>query len=152
LGLPVILSDTTAVQLTFAAPEVGLEGAALTFRVTVTDVGGLQGTDESTITVTDSEGGGVTIVSVEPDTLPAGDTIDVIISGSDFVLGAVPNFEKGVGPAPTATNSVVLDEHTISSIVTAGSGGPSRNRVWDVRVTIPDGSSGILVDGLTVVP
>ena len=34
---PVVLSDPTAEQPTFAAPDVGPDGAALTFRLTVTD-------------------------------------------------------------------------------------------------------------------
>jgi hypothetical protein len=152
LGLPVILSDTTAVQPTFTAPEVGSEGAALTFRVTVTDVGGLQGTDESTVTVTDLDSGEITVVSIEPNTLPAGGTIDVIISGSAFVDGAVVSFENGLGPAPTATNTVVFDEQTILSTVSVRSGGPQKNRVWGVMITNPDGASGVLVDGLTVAP
>ncbi len=50
---PVIsLSGSTAAQLTFTSPDVGLSGVALTFRLTVTDSGGLLSTDTSIINVT----------------------------------------------------------------------------------------------------
>ena len=50
---PVIsLSSSTAAQLTFTSPDVGLSGVALTFRLTVTDSGGLLSTDTSIINVT----------------------------------------------------------------------------------------------------
>ncbi|MGB6376833.1 MAG: PKD domain-containing protein [Syntrophobacteria bacterium] len=50
-GPPVTLSNTTAVQLTFTAPDVGPSGKSLTFQVTVTDSGGLQSTDTCIVTV-----------------------------------------------------------------------------------------------------
>jgi hypothetical protein len=40
----------------------------------------------------------------------------------------------------------------ITALITAKDGGPPRNRVWDVRVTNPDGSSGVLTGGFTVTP
>jgi hypothetical protein len=44
-GPAVTLSNTTAVQPTFTAPDVGLNGDTLTFQLRVTDNGGLQSTD-----------------------------------------------------------------------------------------------------------
>jgi predicted RNA-binding protein with TRAM domain len=44
-GTPVTLSNTTAVQPTFTAPDVGPSGESLTFQLTVTDSGGLQSTN-----------------------------------------------------------------------------------------------------------
>ncbi|GAI46906.1 unnamed protein product, partial [marine sediment metagenome] len=40
----------------------------------------------------------------------------------------------------------------ITARVTAKKAGPPRNRLWDVRVTNTDASSGVLVDGFTVTP
>ncbi|MFO7556314.1 MAG: hypothetical protein R6W88_14010 [Desulfobacterales bacterium] len=40
-GTGVTLSDPTSFQPTFKAPDVGPEGAVLTFDLTVTDTGGL---------------------------------------------------------------------------------------------------------------
>ena len=50
-GLPVALSDATAVQPMFVAPDVGPEGATLTFQLTVTDQGGLQHDDSCMVTI-----------------------------------------------------------------------------------------------------
>jgi len=50
-GQTVILSDFTAIQPTFAAPDVGIEGASLTFKLKVTDSGELQSADTCVITV-----------------------------------------------------------------------------------------------------
>jgi hypothetical protein len=43
-GLSVTLSDSSAAQPTFTAPDVGSGGESLTFQLTVTDSGGLQST------------------------------------------------------------------------------------------------------------
>ena len=51
-GTTVTLSDPAAVQPTFTAPNVGLGGELLTFRLTVTDNGGLQSTDTCIVIVT----------------------------------------------------------------------------------------------------
>ncbi len=51
-GISVALSDTTAVQPTFTAPDVGPDGESLTFQLTVTDSGGLQSTDSCIVNVT----------------------------------------------------------------------------------------------------
>ena len=50
-GSPVVLSDSTAVQPTFFAPDVAAEGVAITFQLTVTDNGGLQHNDTCTVNI-----------------------------------------------------------------------------------------------------
>ncbi len=50
-GVPVTLSNPLAVQPTFTAPDVGAGGTALTFQLTVTDSGGLKGTDTSIVNI-----------------------------------------------------------------------------------------------------
>jgi subtilisin family serine protease len=97
-------------------------------------------------------GSEVIVTDINPNTMQAGATIDVIITGSGFVTGADVTFEMGAGPTPTASNVVVVGSNTITAKITARSGGPPRPRLWDVRVTNPDGSSGVLVDGFTVTP
>ncbi len=95
----------------------------------------------------------MTIDSIDPNTMQAGTSVDVTITGAGFVDGASVTFENGSGPAPEASNVVVsADGTTITATVTAKSGGPPRDRVWDVRVTNPDGSSGVLAGGFTVTP
>jgi hypothetical protein len=108
--------------------------------------------DSRSTTVSVVEEAAVTVTGIDPNTMQAGTTVDVTITGSGFVVGAEVTFENGQGPAPTVSNIVVVDANTITATVTAKSGGPPRDRVWDVRVTNPDGSSGVLIDGFTVTP
>jgi hypothetical protein len=51
-GIAVTLSDPTAAQPSFTSPDVGSDGASLTFQLTVTDSGGLQATDSCIVNVT----------------------------------------------------------------------------------------------------
>jgi hypothetical protein len=50
-GPSVTLSDTSAVKPTFTSPNVGPNGASLTFQLTVTDNGGLKSTDTGVVNV-----------------------------------------------------------------------------------------------------
>ncbi len=50
-GPAVALDDSTAASPGFTAPGVDLQGASLVFQLTVTDAGGLQDTDNCTVTV-----------------------------------------------------------------------------------------------------
>jgi len=64
-GLSVQLSNSGSKTATFVAPDVGIAGAILTFRLTVTDNGGLTDVDTCMVEVTqdvvvDSDGDGVT--------------------------------------------------------------------------------------------
>lgn len=51
-GTPVTLSDPTTAQPTFTAPDVGLDGEALTFQLTVTDNSDLQDADTCIVNIT----------------------------------------------------------------------------------------------------
>jgi hypothetical protein len=95
---------------------------------------------------------GVSVTGITPDTMQAGTTIDVTLIGAGFAPGASVSFESGQGPAPSASNVLVLDSNTVSATVTAGSGGPPRDRVWDIRATNLDGSTGVLSGGFTITP
>ena len=113
--------------------------------------------DSKSATVTVNEppppGEGVVIVDdIDPSLMDAGASIEVTISGSGFAAEAVVTFENGSGPTPTASIDVVSsDGKTITATVTVKGGGRRGNRVWDVRVTNVDGSSGVLPDGFTVI-
>ncbi len=115
------------------------------------DYNGLDAADVS-VTNLDDDGAGVTVFSISPDSMSAGSTIDVTITGAGFQAGATVTFENGKGPAPTADVTYVsVDGFTIEATITAPGGGPRGERVWDVRVTNPDGSTGTLTDGFTVI-
>jgi hypothetical protein len=132
--------------------------AAGTYAVILTvtdDVGATSSTSQS-VTVT-APSGGVTVTAIEPPTMQAGTTEGVTITGSGFVAGANVTFENGSGPTPQASNVVVIDVDAdgvpeITATVKAKKGGPRRDRLWDVRVTNPDGSTDVLVGGFTVQP
>jgi PKD repeat protein len=120
-----------------------------TVTLTVTDNDGATGTFTDNVTASDPPAE-VTISTIEPNTMAAGSSIDVTIYGSGFVSGATLAFENGSGPAPSASYVEVLDGSTIRATLQVKSGGPKRDRLWDLRVSHPDGSSGVLVGGLTV--
>ena len=92
------------------------------------------------------------VSNINPNTVQAGKSVDVKITGNNFAAGAIVTFKGGIGPAPTASNVVVVDANTITATVTVNSGGPSRNRVWDVAVANNKGRGGQLKDGFTVTP
>ena len=50
-GLPISLSDQTAVRPSFISPDVGPDGSTLKFQLTVTDNGGLRSTDTCIVNV-----------------------------------------------------------------------------------------------------
>ena len=93
--------------------------------------------------------GRVTVYEVVPGSVQAGTTVEVTITGTGFKERASVKFENGKSKPPRATNVVVIDNKTIRATVTT-----KRRRgtdsVWDVRVTNPNGSTGVLVDGLKV--
>jgi hypothetical protein len=75
-----------------------------------------------------------------------------VITGSGFANGASVMFQNGSGKAPRVL-SVTRDSSTqLTAIVEIRAGGPRKNRVWDVRGTNPDGSTGVGVNLLTITP
>ena len=94
------------------------------------------------------------VTDIQPNTIQAGTTInDVTITGSSIAVGANVTFENGSGPAPVAASiNVATDGKSLTASITAKSGGPPRDRIWDVRVTNPDGSSAVLTAVFTVTP
>jgi hypothetical protein len=109
----------------------------------------------------DAPSDGLSITSIHPSAMQAGTPTDVIVCGTGMVVGASLTFENGNGQTPTASAEAVAaagapcsgtDTVMLTASVSAGSGGPPRNRVWDVRVTNPDGSTDVLPDGFTVNP
>lgn len=106
--------------------------------------------DPVTVTLTVNSVVEFSVIDMTPDTVSTGSSINVTITGTGFVNGATVDLENGSGPSPAVTNVIVVDASTITATITAGSGGPRRNRFWDVRVTNPDNTTGVLIDGLTV--
>jgi hypothetical protein len=95
----------------------------------------------------DSPSGDVVVSDIEPESMQAGSSVPVTITGEGFASGMKVTFENGSGPRPTASDVIVQDANTIKATVTVKSGGPASERIWDVRV-----GSAVVVDGFTVQP
>jgi thermitase len=96
---------------------------------------------------------GVSVTGVNPNVVSqdAGRTTFAII-GTGFAEGASVTFENGSGLAPRVIN-VRRDSSTQLTVdAKIRSGGPRKNRFWDIRVTNPDGSTGVRVGLLTITP
>ncbi len=73
-GLPVVLSNPEAVTTTFTAPDVGSNGTALTFRLTVTDSMGIASQDTINVNITWNNTPPVADAGMDKD-VNAGDTV-----------------------------------------------------------------------------
>src|SRR6185369_818118 len=109
-------------------------------------------TAQTTSTVNSVSAGPPTISSINPTSMKVGtSTTTFAITGTNFVSGATVTFLNGTGPAPTASAVVVNSAGTgITATVNVPSGGAPRNRIWDVRVTNPNGQSATLPGSFTV--
>jgi hypothetical protein len=111
-------------------------------------------TAQTTSTVNSVSAGPPTIRSISPPSMAAGtSTTSFSITGTNIVSGATVTFLNGTGPAPTASAVIVNSAGTgITATVNVPSGGAPRNRVWDVKVTNPNGQSATLPKSFTVTP
>ena len=79
-------------------------------------------------------------------------TRSFVITGTGFATSASVAFENGSGPTPHVV-SVTRDSSTqLTAVVDIKSGGPRKNRLWDVRVTNPNGSTAVGASLLTITP
>lgn len=91
------------------------------------------------------------ILNITPNTAPANTTVNVTITGSGFMNGAVVNFEGGQGIAPQVMTTQVVNPSTIVITVNTQVDEEFGTQLWDVRVTNPNTSSAVLTDGFTVI-
>ena len=92
------------------------------------------------------------VSTIDPNTIRAGQALEVRITGNNFATGATVKFKNGGGPKPMASNVVVEDANSLTATVRVNAPGPSRDRVWDVVVTNSEGKTGQLKDVFTVTP
>ena len=94
----------------------------------------------------------VVVNYVTPHGLWAGMQSSLMIRGDGFCEGLSIAFEGPQGLAPTVTSIRVMGSGSLVSRVTTPSELPLGPVTWDVRITNPDGSSGVLHQAFTVQP
>ena len=107
-GRPVTLSDPTAEQPSFSAPNVGLIGLTLVFELTVTDIGGLQAAVDTLVNVagdddapTADAGDDQTVDENTPTTLDGSGSFDPELEILSY------SWRQRAGPSVTLTNPAV---------------------------------------------
>jgi hypothetical protein len=92
-----------------------------------------------------------TIQSITPNTAPPNTTVNVTITGADFVNGAVVSFEGGQGTPPQVTTPAqVVNPTTIVITVNTTVDTSFGTQAWDVRVTNPNNTTTVVPDAFTV--
>jgi hypothetical protein len=96
---------------------------------------------------------GVTVTGITPNVVsPNVGTRSFVITGTGFANGASVAFVNGSGPTPRVLSVTWNSATQLTAMVEIRSGGPKNARRWDVRVTNPDGSTGVGVGLLTITP
>jgi hypothetical protein len=146
-GVTCVSGNHTA-QITYTPPQGFTGPDSFTYRAN----DGFADSNVATVTVT-VNAGGVTVTSVQPNVVSQKvGIVDFTITGTGFAAGASVAFENGSGPAPRV-NSVTWESSTqLRASVQIRSGGPPRDRFWDVRVTNPGGSTGVGLALLRITP
>jgi hypothetical protein len=131
-GPPVDLSDATAVQPTFTAPQTTSGDIDLTFQLTVTDKGGLQSMDQCQITVQPAE-------TQSLDTTPP--TVTITSPSSSYLISS----QSKLALEGTAEDNVQID-HVVWSNSRGGSGQATGTTQWQVpEVDLASGFNNITV-------
>jgi len=79
-------------------------------------------------------------------------TLNFVITGTAFAVGANVSFVNGSGPAPRVISVTRNSETQLTARVEIRSGGGKTTRRWDVVVTNPGGTSATGVGLLTITP
>ena len=128
-------------------------GTAGTYTVTLmVNDGTVNSVAVSTTAEVSEVAAGVSVTNILPNSVVAGFSVDVTITGSGFQEGASVSLEGGSGPTPKVSNIKITDSNTITATISTKAGGPPRERYWDVRVTNPDAGTDVLPGNFTVIP
>ena len=106
-GTSVALSDATAVQPTFTAPDVGPDGASLTFQLTVTDNADLQSADTCIVSVTSGDGDGSCFITTAACGSAMEPHVKILRQFREHFLGLIERFTS-MGPFSTRNMSLGL--------------------------------------------
>ena len=84
------------------------------------------------------------VTAIEPNVVSQRAGIIIMkVTGSGFAPGVTLGFVGGDGPAPRVRQVVRDNSAQLTATVEIRSGGPQRDRLWDVRVANPDGSASV---------
>jgi hypothetical protein len=144
-------SDTAQVTYTSGA-------TAGTYSFTYSANDGLADSNVATVTITVNPAPPpppvqLSVTGINPNVVSqnAGMTTFTVV-GTGFADGASVTFANGSGPVPRVVN-VRRDSSTQLTVNTEiRSGGPRKNRLWDVQVSNPDGTASVGVRLLTITP
>ena len=116
--------------------------------LTVTDNGGLNDVDTTTVTITSQSN--LSIDSIVPNMMAKGQTITVTVSGVGFDQNTQIKF-AGDKYLPNVINTRILDEKTIEIDVTSSSAGPKKDFLYDVTVIKINEETFTLPNSFTVI-
>ncbi|SCX97004.1 PKD domain-containing protein [Desulfoluna spongiiphila] len=138
LGPPAGISDTTAVAPTVTIPDDIPDGTQLTFMVTVTDTGGLTGTD--TVLVNISNLNQPPVAEAGPgQTVRNGTEVTLSAAGSSDPDGTIASYRWAQKTGPVVTLS---DASAEAPVFTARADGPDGSTLtFELTVTDNDGLS-----------
>ncbi len=121
-GPHVVLSDSTAVQSTFIAPDVSTDGVSLSFKLTVEDYGGLKATGTCIVNVLRINAPPVADAG-DDQTAVEGDTVTLDGSGShdsDDNITSYRWIQTGGSPITLSDPTVVQPTFTLPSVEWSG--------------------------------
>jgi hypothetical protein len=96
----------------------------------------------------------LTVTGISPNVVSQNvGTRNFVITGTAFATGARVSFINGTGGQTPRVVSVTRDSSTqLTATVQIRDGGPRKNRLWDVQVTNPDGTTAVGARLLTITP
>jgi hypothetical protein len=112
------ITDSSAMQLSFTSPDVGVAGAELSFGLTVTDLGGLQSQDSVTVFVTWTNTAPTANAGTD-QTVAAGTTVALdgsLSSDNDDGIAAVIWLQKSGTPAKLSDPLVLRPTFTAPAV------------------------------------
>jgi hypothetical protein len=95
----------------------------------------------------------VTVTGITPNVVSQNVGVTTfVITGTGFANGAAVTFVNGSGPTPRVISVTRNSSTQLTLSVEIKTGGPRKNRLWDVRVTNPDSSTNVGLQLLTITP
>ena len=141
-------SDTAQVTYT-----PGSTSGTFSFTYKTNDGAADSNTATVTVTVNPAPVAGVTVTGISPNRVSqSAGRVTFVITGTGFASGAGVTFLNGAGKAPRVISVTRNSSMQLSVVAEMRTGGPRKDRLWDVVVTNPGGATGTGVRLLTITP